>query len=206
MNQPIWLDWAMRIQSIAQNGLAYCQNPFDVERYHQLRELAAEIIAHYTDAEMPYLRDLFAGEQGYATPKVDIRGVVFHENKILLVKELADGRWTLPGGWVDVGETPSSAVEREVWEESGYQVKAARLLAVFDRNLHGHPPFPFHTYKLFVQCDLIGGEAATSVETGGAEFFAQDQIPPLSLLRTTPEEIDRMFAHLYDPTLPAEFD
>lgn len=206
MNQPIWLEWAMRIQAIAQNGLAYCQNPFDVERYHQMRELSAEILAHHTDAEMPYLRDLFAGEQGYATPKVDIRGVVFRENKILLVKELADGRWTLPGGWVDVGEPPSLAVEREVWEESGYRVKPYRLLAVFDRNLHGHPPFPFHAYKLMFQCDLIGGEPTNSIETGGAEFFAQDEIPPLSLLRTTPEEIDRMFAHLHDPTLPTEFD
>ena len=119
-NQPLWLDWAQRLQAIAQSGLTYTTNVFDIERFEDLRQIAAEILAAHTDHDLPYISDLLAGEQGYATPKLDVRGVIFRDDKILLVKERVDGGWTLPGGWIDVGEPPSLAAEREVWEESGY--------------------------------------------------------------------------------------
>ncbi len=203
---PRWLEWARQLQATAQNGLAYSQNPFDIERFHQVRQVAAEIMAAHTGRQTDVVTGIFENETGYATPKLDARGVVFKKGRILLVKELADGGWTLPGGWVDVNETPSQSVEREVLEESGYQVKARKLLALYDRNLHGHPPYMFHIYKMFFLCDLLGGEGTTSAETGGADFFAPNNLPPLSTPRTTREEIERFFIHLKNPDLPTDFD
>ena len=137
---PQWLDWAQQLAALAQSGLAYSQNPFEIERYNQIRKIAAGMLSAYGNEPIQRVNSLLAEQEGYATPKLDVRGVVFKDNRVLLVKELADGGWTLPGGFVDVGEPPSLAVEREVWEESGYRVKATKLLAVLDRNQHGHPP------------------------------------------------------------------
>ncbi len=206
MTNPKWLEWAQQLQAHAQNGLTYTINPFDAERYQQILELAAEIYSSYTEYDLPIIRDLLQSESGYMTPKLDIRGAVFQDGKILLVKELSDGRWTLPGGWVDVNESPSEAVEREVWEESGYRVKASRLMALFDRNKHGHPAFVFHLYKIFMQCELLGGEPHDSLETADAQFYSEDDIPPLSMGRTTPEVLTRLFELHRHPEHPAEFD
>lgn len=208
MTDPKWLAWIQQVQALAQDGLAYTQNPFDRDRYQSLQRLAARIMGEYSCAEFEKVNGLYIHEAGYATPKLDCRGVVFHEGRLLLVKELADGGWTLPGGWVDVGEPPSQAVEREVFEESGYQVRARKLLALDDRSQprHGHPPYIFHTYKMFVLCDLIGGAPAESIETGGAAFYAENEIPPLSVMRVSNEQIHRMFEHYRNPQLPTEFD
>jgi len=206
MTDPRWLEWGRRLAAIAQNGLTYTENPFDRERYEQIRAVAAEMLAAGSDNGLEPILDLLNSEAGYTTPKVDARGAVFKDGKILLVKELSDGGWTLPGGWADVGEPPSLAVEREVFEEAGYQVKAVKLAAVFDRSLHGHPPHLYSIYKLFFMCELLGGEAATSIETGGAEYFAEDDIPPLSVQRTSMDEIQRMFVHFRVRGKPTEFD
>lgn len=207
MNQiPQWLNWAQKLSALAQSGLTYSLNPFEQERYQEIQKIAAEIIAKNSDLPFEHVINLIGNEAGYATPKLDIRGVVFNDGKLLLVKELADGGWTLPGGFIDVGEPPSRAVEREVWEESGYRVRATKLLAVFDRNQHGHPPYIFHLYKLFFRCELIGGQPADSIETSGADFFAEDEHPPLSIARFTEEELHRMFVHLRQPDLPTDFD
>jgi ADP-ribose pyrophosphatase YjhB (NUDIX family) len=155
---------------------------------------------------MTAINNLLEGQTGYATPKIDARGVVFQGDSILLVKELSDGGWTLPGGWVDVNERPSHAVEREVFEESGYRVRAVKLLALFDRNLHGHPPHAFSIWKHFFLCELTGGAPADSIETAGAQFFTRDAIPPLSIQRTTMEELDCMYEHHQDPGRPTDFD
>ncbi len=204
--EPNWLTWARKIQAIGQNGLAYSKDPFDIERFEELRELALEILQNYTDSDLPRIRDLFAGEHGHATPKVDVRGVVFNEDAILLVRERADGKWTLPGGWVDVNESPSESVVREVFEESGYQTKALKLLACYDRNRHPHPPHPYHVYKLFFHCEILGGSPSTSYETDGVDFFKQDAIPELSTGRVTSAQIDRFFEFLRSPDLPTDFD
>lgn len=203
---PKWLEWSQRLQALAQSGLTYSTNPFEIERYEQIREIAAEIAAAHSNLDVPEIRAIFERQRWYATPKIDVRGVVFRENKILLVKELKDGCWTLPGGWCDVGEPPSLATEREVYEESGYRVKATKLLALWDRNRHAHPPSLMHIYKVFFLCDLIGGTASTSIETGGARFFPQDDLPPLSLPRVTEEQINRFFASYCHPEWPTEFD
>ena len=204
---PVWLDWAKELQAIAQNGLTFAKDPFDIDRYRRIRELAAEMMARGSDTPFESVRRLFEGETGYTTPKVDTRGVVFREGCILLVQERSDGGWTLPGGWADPLESVTESVVREVREESGYETRAVKLLAVYDRSKHPHePPMPHHVYKLFVRCELIGGAPADSVETGSAQFFAEDAIPPLSRTRVTSGQVARMFDHLRHPDLPTDFD
>ncbi|MCA9904572.1 MAG: NUDIX hydrolase [Anaerolineae bacterium] len=209
MTNPQWLDWAQRLQMIAQDGLSYDPRPFDKMRFDQVREIAAEIIAHYGGEDFQAVHALLASEKGHATPKVDSRGVVFRGDEILLVQEKADdNRWTLPGGWVDINEPPSLAVEREVWEESGYRVRAAKLLALYDRNQHGHPPHIYHIYKIFFRCELLGDESTEgdNLETAGVGFFKLDTIPELSLGRVTPAQIARFFEHRLHPDWPTDFD
>lgn len=208
MTNPKWLEWVRQVQALSQDGLAYTQNSFDRVRYQTLQSLAARIMAEYSSEEFEKVDGLFTQQAGYATPKLDCRGVVFHDSRLLLVKELSDGGWTLPGGWVDAGEPLSQAVKREVWEESGYEVIARKLLSLDDRSdpRHGLAPEFFHTYKIFVLCDLVGGEPADSIETCGAAFFAEDEIPPLSIKRVSMEQIHRMFVHSRNPHLPTEFD
>lgn len=201
-----WLSWAQQIQAISQAGLTYCTNPFDRARYAELRTLAAEILAEYTGMDESEMRSILDNQAGYATPKVDVRGVVIRSEKILLVKELADGLWTLPGRWVDVNDRPGSAVEREVREEAGCVVRARRLLALYDRNLHGHPPHMFHAYKLFFLCDLIGETEADPLETAEATFYGEDELPPLSIDRVTAKQIYRMFYLYRHPEAPTDFD
>ena len=202
-----WLDWAKELQAIAQNGITFVRDPFDLERYQRIREIAGEMMAKGSETPLGRVLELFSGEVGYATPKVDTRGVVFREDRILLVKERSDGRWTLPGGWADPLESVAESVVREVKEESGFDTRAVKLLAVYDRSKHPHePPMPYHVYKLFVRCDLIGGAPADSIETGSAEFFPEDRIPELSRTRITPGQISRMFEHLRHSELPTDFD
>jgi ADP-ribose pyrophosphatase YjhB (NUDIX family) len=192
----IWIDWAKRLQAIAQTGLTYADSPYDVERYEEVRHIAAEMMADRSDAPFPRVLDLFSRDTGYATPKVDVRAVIFHNGSILLVRERSDGRWTLPGGWADVGEAPSECVRREAKEETGYDVRVTKLLAVYDRSRHPHePPFPFHVYKMFFLCEIVGGKATRNAEIDEIGFFTRDVIPPLSLTRITPEQIARMFEH-----------
>jgi ADP-ribose pyrophosphatase YjhB (NUDIX family) len=201
------MEWAQRIQAAAQNGLAYTQNPFDKERFLDLEKLASEMMAQATGANLGEVQSVFEAQSGYATPKIDVRGVVFKGKKLLYVRELMDGgKWTLPGGWVDINEPPSLAVEREVREEAGMIVRARKIAAVFDRNMHGHPPYPFHTYKLFILCDLIAEATPDPLETSDPTFFAQNQIPELSTLRVTTEEIENMFIHLAEPDRATDFD
>ena len=202
-----WLSWARKIQAIAPSGWHYTTNPIDNERYAELTSLAPEITAAQTGAGVDDVKAVFAEQEGYATPRLDIRGVVFKDDKVLLVRELMDGgRWTLPGGWVDVDEPPSLAVEREVREEAGLLVRATKLLAVYDRNLHGHPAYYFHIYKLFFLCELIGEAIADPLETADPTYFAQDDLPELSVGRVTVEEIKRFFEHHRNPDLPTDFD
>lgn len=205
--EPQWLEWARRLHSLAQAGLTYTEGPFDRERYEALRDLAAEMVAAGSETELPVVRGLLKAEPGYLTPKVDVRGVVFQDDRVLLVRELLDGgRWTLPGGWADVTDSPREAVEREVWEESGYRARAVKLLAVYDRRRHGHPPHLFTIYKFFFLCEITGGAPAASLETAGATFFAEEALPELSLGRVTPSELARLFEHHRHPKSPMDFD
>jgi ADP-ribose pyrophosphatase YjhB (NUDIX family) len=204
---PQWLQWARRLQAVAQNGLTYAEDPFDVERYMEIQRIAAEMLAGGAPGrDVPAWLADFHREKGYATPKVDVRAAVIRDGRVLLVREREDGGWTLPGGWADVGDAPSLAALREVREESGYEAKIRKLAAVYDRDRNGHPPSPFHSYKLFFVCDLTGGEAKVSHETIGVDFFEENAIPPLSLPRVTPTQIAHMFEHYRHPEWPTTFD
>ena len=203
---PHILDWARKVQAIAQTGLAYCRDEYDRQRYRQLQELVASLLSSELGLGASQIRALWRYEEGYATPKVDVRGAVFHEDKVLLVRERADGLWTLPGGWADVNDSPSQAVVREIQEESGYQTRAVKLAAVYDRNRHPHPPTAHHAYKLFFICELVGGTARTSVETDGVGFFGLDELPELSTARVTRAQIERLFEHRRVRDLPTDFD
>lgn len=203
------LDWVKRLQAIAQTGLTYAKDPYDMERYRSVRQIAAEILAAGSSGVLPnQIVDLFARDVGYATPKVDVRAAVFSDKGLLLVRERSDGAWTLPGGWADVGDTPALATVREVKEESGYDVVATKLAAVYDRDheRHGHPPIPYHVYKLFFLCEIIGGTAKASIETDAVSFFSEDRIPPLSRERVTPGQIAHLFDHHRHPEWPTSFD
>lgn len=201
-----WLDWAKEIQAIAQAGLAYTKDVYDKERFEQLRDMSIAIMQEYTDAGSDKIRDLFANETGYPTPKVDIRGVIFQEDSILLVKEKADGAWALPGGWADIGLSPAEVAVKEVREESGFEVQAVRLLAVLDKKFHNHPPSPHHVYKMFILCDIVGGDAKIGLETSEVGFFRKNQLPPLSEERNTREQLERLFEYASRDDLPVWFD
>ena len=208
MSQELrWIEWSTRIQAIAQNGLAFSKDRFDIERYEELRQIAAEMLAAHTGIPTEFVRELFSGETGYATPKVDVRALVLREGRVLLVRERSDGGWTLPGGWADVCASPSENVTREVLEESGFQTRATRLLALHDRRKHLHAPrYPYSVYKLFILCEIMGGEATPGIETSDVDFFTPDDLPELSLDRVTPAQITRLFELAQHPEWPADFD
>ena len=204
--EPRWLHWARELQATAQTGLAYAKDQYDIERYEAMQTLAAEMMAEAAAVDLGDVQKLFAGQAGHATPKVDVRGVVFRDDMVLLVRERSDGCWTLPGGWADVNESPAVATVREIYEESGYETRAVKLLALYDRNKHGHPPLAFHVYKLFFLCELIGGAPQTSHETDEVAFFREDDLPNMSLTRVVPSQITRFFEHARHPEWPTDFD
>jgi ADP-ribose pyrophosphatase YjhB (NUDIX family) len=170
-------------------------------------QLAADIIGQYSGVNAEVIEGLFAGQTGYATPKIDVRGAVFKENKILLVQERSDARWSLPGGWADVNRSARECVVAEVREESGLEVNPVKLAAVYDRSRHPHaPPFPFHVYKMFFICEITGGTPSAGMETDAVGFFDANELPELSISRVLRDQILRMFAHAHSPDLPTEFD
>ncbi|WP_280771619.1 NUDIX hydrolase [Salipaludibacillus daqingensis] len=201
-----WLEWAKRIQSLSQSGLSFSKDMYDIERYEELRNISAEIMEQYTGLEMEKITELFMNETGYQTPKVDIRGAVFNDDKILMVREKIDDKWSLPGGFCDIGLSPSENIIKEVKEESGYDVAAKKLVALLDLNKHSHPPQPYHYYKIFIQCELIGGQAESGLETKDVRFFSEKNLPKLSTGRNTEEQIIMLFDFLRNPNKVTVFD
>ncbi|PSL41777.1 ADP-ribose pyrophosphatase YjhB (NUDIX family) [Planomicrobium soli] len=201
-----WLEWAQRIQSLAQAGLTYTNNVYDIERFEELRTISTEIMNEYTGHEMEKLRNLFAYETGYQTPKVDIRGAVFQNGKILLVREIIDDKWSLPGGFCDVGLSPAENIVKEIKEESGFDVVPTKLLALLDMKKHEHPPQPFHYYKVFIQCNIVAGKAEIGIETKDVQFFSENNLPELSLARNTEAQIQLLFEFSRDPQKETVFD
>jgi ADP-ribose pyrophosphatase YjhB (NUDIX family) len=179
-----------QLQALSQTGLTYARDVHDIKRYESLREIATNLMTQLLEME-PHvvLGRVYCAQQGYATPKIDARAVIVCDDKVLLVKEADDGGWSLPGGWVDVGDSPCGAIRREVWEETGLEVVTNRLIGVWDRNQHGHPPYPWHVYKLFFHCTETGGSLQPGEETADMAYFSLDNLPPLSLTRVVPEEI-----------------
>ena len=205
MKQPKWIAWAREIFSLSQAGLTYSQNEFDIERYKRLQEISAEMIESETELSKDSVLESFSMQAGYATPKIDVRGAVIQNNKILLIQERMDGKWAMPGGWADLGNAPASVAEREVWEESGYRVKAEKVIAVIDANRIEPLEF-YHAFKIIFLCRLIGGEPQTSHETMAVGFFDFNNLPPLSIYRTNEDMLREVFAHAQDPDRQTAFD
>lgn len=176
-----WLKWAKKLQSIAQAGLEYSSDKFDIERFEQIRELSIEIMSKYTDIDNSKIRYLFTNETGYQTPKIDIRAAIFKEDKILMVREQIDNKWSLPGGWADTDLSICENVIKESMEEAGAKVKPKRIIAVLDRNKHIDDVFPYSVYKFFIECDYLEGEYKDNIETIESDFFTLDKLPVLSV-------------------------
>jgi ADP-ribose pyrophosphatase YjhB (NUDIX family) len=202
---PQWLNWAREIFSLSQSGLTYSANQYDLERYKRLQEITAEMIESQAEISKESVLDSFSMQAGYITPKVDVRGAVIRHGKILLIQERADGMWAMPGGWADLGESPASVAEREVWEESGFRVRAEKVVTVIDANRIEPMEF-YHAYKIIFLCSLLDGEPRTSYETLAVGFFDPEHLPPLSSYRTNEAMIEEVCAHLKDPNRPAAFD
>jgi ADP-ribose pyrophosphatase YjhB (NUDIX family) len=196
-----WLDIAIRLQAIAQAGLEYYHNDFDRDRYEQIRMISAEIIENHSQFSKEKINDIFKVQTGYPTPKVDVRAVIFNLDKILLVKEKLDGKWSMPGGWADQHLNISENLIKESKEEAGVDVKPEKVLALFDRKKHNSPPIPFGCYKIFVKCVLLGGEFERNTETSDSGFFSLDNLPPLSKERITEEQIRICFENRDIPNL-----
>ena len=202
------LDISREIQAISQSGLSFSKDPYDIERFEQLQNIASDLIARHTTHSKEYIDRVFSVEQGYATPKIDVRGAVFKDQKILLVKERESAGWTIPGGYVDINESLSTAVEREVREESGYAVKAKKVASIFDHRKHGYKKHLYHFYKIYMLCTLVGGIEKTSIETSEIDFFTEEQLDSLTLDagRVTKDHIVRMFYHHREQNTPTDFD
>jgi ADP-ribose pyrophosphatase YjhB (NUDIX family) len=200
---------AIKLSALAQDGLTFAANPYEVDRYQQVSRLATDLLAALVGRPADELAIELGRDSGYATPKVDVRGAIFDDQqRVLLMQEKTDGRWSLPGGWADPGDSPSSAVTREILEETGYHSSAVKLIACWDREIQQNPPpLPVHVYKLFFLCRPDGAvQPPAALETLDVGWFAMDELPPLSLGRVNHRQLERALAHHLDPSLPTEFD
>ena len=203
---PRFLVWAREIQALAQTGLHYARDDYERDRCRRLMEIAAEMISRNAGVDFQPLLDSFDAQIGYATPKIDVRAAVFREGKLLLVRERMDGGWTMPGGWADVGDTPSRAAEREAWEEAGFRVRAFKVVGVYDAN-RTNPLAVFHAFKIVFLCSILDGEARPSRETSEVEFFDEGAVPAVfSRGRTTARQIEDVFRASRNPDYPTVFD
>jgi len=203
---PQWLNWGREIQQLSQTGLAFAVTDYEKQRYKRLTKITAEIVEHHTLLEKEAVEKVLMKQPGYATPKIDVRAAVIKDDTILLVQEISDERWAMPGGWADVGDIPSEVAVRETKEESGYEVKPTKVIGVYDANRLGGQLEFFHAFKIVFLCELIGGEAATSDETSDVGFFSFDDLPQLSLNRTNDKHIQEILAHLKDLQRSTFFD
>lgn len=201
-----WLSWAKQLQAIAQCGLEYSKDKFDIERFEQIRQISVDIIGEYTDMDDEKVRNLFASESGYQTPKVDVRAAVFKGDEILLVKEQSDQRWSLPGGWADIDYSVKENIIKEAWEEAGVEVKPKRIIAIHDRNRRAQDTYPYSVYKIFVECDYLNGEHQDNIETSDSGFFRMDALPELSHTRNTIEQVKMCFEARGKEVFNVEFD
>ena len=201
------LDLSKRINALAEIGLTYAGNPYETERYEELLGISRKMMSLLSEQSLETIEGLFLNEREYKTPQVDIRAVVFDgQGRLLMVREKADGMWSLPGGWADVGFSPSEVAVKEVREETGLTVQPERLIAIFDKSRHPHRPHLHYVYKIFIGCKLLGGELQTAFDTLDVGFFAKNDVPQLSEERVTHEQIRLMFEYLQNPDKPAMFD
>lgn len=188
----LWLDWAVELQALAQVGLAYGKDIYDIERFERIREIAGEILEHMSELPKEKVKELFCSERGYQTPKIDTRAAIFEDDKILLVQE-RDGRWTLPGGWCDVNVSVGENTLKEALEEAGVVAGLGRVIAVQDRERHNKPPSIWGICKIFVECSALGGSFRENSETVASGYFSENELPRLSDDKTTEAQIKMCF-------------
>lgn len=203
--QPQWLEWAKELQFLAQTGLTYSKDVFDIERFERIRNISAEIISAQSELSLEKVKDLFCNETGFQTPKLDTRAAIFKEDKILLVKE-RNGTWSLPGGWVDVNQTVKSNTEKEVEEEAGLKVEATRIIAVQDRNMHNVPPYAYNVCKIFVLCEILSGHFQPNIETTESNYFRLEELPLLAEEKNNEEQIKMCFSAYHDKNWQVQFE
>ena len=204
MNEK-WLEWAIELQSIAQAGITYGKDIYDIERYERIREISAEMIAYKTDISTEKVRNLFCNESGYQTPKLDTRAVIFENGKILHVKENT-GKWSLPGGWVEVNLSVKENTIKEVKEEAGLDITADRIIAIQDRAKHNLPIYAYGVCKIFVLCTVIGGTFKENIETTEFSYFSENELPELATEKNTEEQIKMCFEACRTDTWTVIFD
>lgn len=201
-----WLKWAMEIQSLAQAGLAYTNNPYDVERFTRLREISAEMMAEKTNINLDKVKELFCNENGYQTPKIDTRAAIFKEGRILLVHE-NNGTWSLPGGWCDVLESVKSNAIKEVKEETGLDIETVKIIAIQDRNKHNKPQYAYGICKVFVLCNVVGGKFVENIETTEIKYFSLEELPTnLAEEKISKEQIKMCFEASNNENWQTQFD
>ena len=201
-----WLKWVIEIQGLAQSGLAYTDNVYDIERYERLREISAEMLSSKSDVPLDKVKNLFCNEIGYQTPKIVTRAAIFKNGKILLAQEKS-GKWTLPGGWCDILESIESNTIKEVKEETGLDVKTQRIIALQDRNKNNKPIYAYGICKVFVLCDIVGGEFVENNETIGFDYFSLEELPEnLAEEKTNKEQIKMCFEAFKDDNWQTKFD
>lgn len=194
-----WLEWAKELQNLSQCALEYCTDKFDAERFERIRSISVEMMSEITDISVEKMIDLFAGDEGYQTPKVDIRAAIIKDNKILLIRERSDGKWALPGGWADTGYTVYENIKKESKEEAGVEVKPIKVVAILDRNTALKDDYPYTVYKIFVACEYVSGEFVENIETSESQYFDVNELPELSEYRTTIEQVQMCFDAYQNP-------
>lgn len=188
------LDLVKRLKAIADMGLIYGEDPYDTERYEELKDISLNLMAHLAKEPLSKLDSFFLPQLDYPTPKVDVRGLVINEkDEILMAKESVDNKWTIPGGWADIGETPTEAVIKEIKEETGIDAEVVRLIAIYDKQRHKHPGEPYYIYKLMFFCKAFGGELKPGFDMKGANYFALDALPELSEERILESQLKHLF-------------
>ncbi|PIF00656.1 MAG: ADP-ribose pyrophosphatase [Maribacter sp.] len=201
------LELIKRIKALADTGLVYAKDGYSKENYKELREISLKLLSHVSRQPLSVLDDFFMPEKDYPTVKVDVRGFVLNDaGGILMAKEQVDGKWTLPGGWADIGYTPSEVVVKEIEEETGLQCSVERLLAVYDKRMHPHPPQPFYIYKLVFLCRLGGGKLAHGFDMDGAAFFKIGELPELSRDRILESQVKQLYTMVTNKDINVYFD
>lgn len=200
------LEQARRLLALAHTGLHYTQSDYERERYEEIALIATQLLSAESPHSVEQIKQAWQLEDGYVTPKLDVRGALFRDDQVLLVRERSDGKWTIPGGFADTNEWPSLSVTKEIEQESGFTARVLKLAAVHDRAKHNYPPFMFHIWKLLFVCEITGGEPRISNETDAVEFFPLDSLPSLSTGRITAEQIQLLHRHYREPALATEFD
>jgi len=206
--EDIWLSFAKRLHSIATTGISYTKNHYDRERFEEIQAICSQMMALIGQVPIERIDALISAQaKGYVTPTIDVRGAVFRDDKILLVREKTDGRWTLPGGFADVGLSAAENICKEIAEEAGIAASAHLLYSIRHKAKGDYDPDVRDFYKLFFLCEPADDrDPEPGPETSDARFFARAEIPPLSTGRVIEEDLDMAWTFKSQSLSKTSFD